>query len=155
MNPNIANEPKTGPTTQEGKSICRLNALKTGKYSELLNELKCDYCKRRDFCQFSKNGEKCSLRGEISKAILIDQLDINKETKELYQLCLANALWELMLNKKTASNWIELASRQLNRLVDTKTNEQLIEQNSKTIIDMSVFKQKIEEGRQRNKEMKI
>ena len=151
MNPNIGLERKTGPITEEGKAVSRLNALKTGQYSELLNELECNYCKRRDFCQFFKSGEKCSLRGEISKSILIDQLDIAQETKELYKLCIATALWELMFNKKTAGNWIELASRQLNRMVDIKAIDQSTGQESKAVFDLREFREKIEEARKRNR----
>ena len=123
MNPNIGLERKTGPVTPEGKAVSRFNALKTGEYSKLLQELECKYCKQKDCCILFRDGGKCTLRREIVKSIFVDheQYNIFLEATELYKICLAKGLEELYFNTATADRWIGLASKQLDRLMGTAT----------------------------------
>jgi len=117
MNLNIANELKTGPRTEEGKEITRLNALKDGKYSKLLRQLNCNQCKRKGYCNNFKEGSNCTIRGEITKTILTENLDIYQESKELYTLALTNALESMMFNKKDSCEKLEYAGKMLDRIV--------------------------------------
>jgi hypothetical protein len=142
---------QTGPKTEFGKNISRLNSLKDGSFSALLNGLKCDFCKRKEFCQYFKIGEKCTLRGEIAKKVLVDQLDVNDETKKLYELSVTNAIFDLAFNKKNADKWITQASRQLDRLVDLKAIEKATTTDQNFSIDFSEFRRRLEESKERNK----
>ena len=141
-----------GPKTEEGKNRSRLNAVKDGSFSTLLNELKCDYCKRKDFCQFFKSGEKCTLRGEITKSILIDQLDVVEETKKLYGISMTNAIFDMAFNKKNSDRWVTQAGHQLDRLVDLKALDKVTNENSEVKIDFSEFRRRLEESKERNKQ---
>ena len=140
-----------GPKTKEGKNRSRLNALKDGSFSTLLNELKCDFCKRKEFCQFFTAGQKCILRGEISKKVLVDQLDVTDETKKLYELSVTNAIFDLAFNKKNADKWITQASRQLDRLVDIKSIEKATTTDQNFSVDFSEFRRRLEESKERNR----
>jgi len=113
MNPNIANERKTGPLTEMGKEKSRLNGLKTGHYSKLVAELSCDFCKRSKQCEFYQSGSKCSLRGKIVKQVLLENLDAAAEMKRLYALSLGKFLESLYFDAADANQWGNTAAKQL------------------------------------------
>lgn len=113
MNPNIATERKTGPVTKQGKERTRLNALKTGKYSKLLSELECNSCKRKDYCKYYRENSNCTLRNNIAKSILINNLNISKELKENYKITLSKAIESLMFDSQEAIKWMNLVTKQL------------------------------------------
>ena len=113
MNLNIANELKTGPVTDEGKSVSRLNALKSGRYSRLLHELKCNVCKRRTNCSYFKQDSTCSLRGEIAKSIMIENLDSVSELAEMYKLSITKGVEGLVFETSDSVKWFNLATKQL------------------------------------------
>ncbi len=121
MNLNIANELKTGPRTEEGKAITRLNALKTGRYSKLLNELNCNVCKRKSYCTYFKENSNCSLRGEIAQNILIDNLDSVSELAELYKLSITKGVEGMIFETNDSVKWFNLAVKQL-ELIDKMMN---------------------------------
>ncbi len=139
MNENIAQERKPGPVTEEGKARARLNALKDGKYSKLLSQLKCDICKRKEVCPYFSPGQACSLRGEISKTIMVENLDIYQEAKQLYELAMTRAIESVLFGKKDADEKIEKAGKMLDRL-----REMLPEMKSEERIQalQSYFKKK-------------
>jgi len=127
MNPNIANEIKTGPRTPEGKAISRLNALKTGEYSKLLKGVECNYCKRKEKCEYFKEDAKCSVQGKIVDSIFTNYLDVFNESKRLYKLFLSKALFELEFESASADKWFELARRQLQLMITSAPRINLLE----------------------------
>ena len=116
MNPNIANERKTGPLTEMGKEKSRLNGLKTGHYSKLVAELSCNFCKRSKQCEFYQADGKCSLRGKIVKQVLLENLDATEEMKRLYVLSLGKFLESLYFDAADANQWANTATKQLEAL---------------------------------------
>lgn len=122
MNFDIANELKTGPKTEEGKAISRLNAIKTGRYSKLLNELNCNICKRKNICQFYKENSACTIRGEISKSILVENLDSVSELTELYRIALSKGIEASLFDSVESVKWFNLATKHL-ELIDKMMNQ--------------------------------
>jgi len=130
INPNIANERKTGPRTPEGKKISRFNALKTGEYSKLLNCLECNYCKKKETCQYFEVGADCSLQEKIEKSIFTNYISVFDEAKRLYKMFLAKGMFEMQMGSETADKWFNLADKQLRIIIDSAPKIRLLEMQS-------------------------
>jgi hypothetical protein len=113
MNPNIANERKTGPVTLEGKLNSRMNALKTGQYSKILGEVRCNICKKKSECPYYQQDAKCSMPSELVDEMRINWIDTVSESIELYKLCIAKGLRSAYFDEKDSVKWFNLATKQL------------------------------------------
>jgi hypothetical protein len=113
MNKNIAFERKTGPITQEGKAISRMNALKTGHYSKILGEVRCNICKKRHECPYFQADAKCSMPSELVGEMQINRLDTISESMEIYKLSIAKGLRSAYFDEKDSVKWFNLATKQL------------------------------------------
>ncbi len=127
---NIGNERKTGPVTVAGKSVSRMNALKSGQYSKILNCMNCDFCKKKENCQFFEEGSDCSLQEKIEKSIFTNYISVFDEAKRLYKMFLAKGMFEMQMGSETADKWFHLADKQLRIMIDSAPKIRLLETQS-------------------------
>jgi len=126
MNPNIAFERKPGPITIAGKEISRMNALKSGRYSKILGEVKCCICKKKEQCPYFEQNAKCSLPNNIIERMDIDNIDSVSELINLYKLSIAKGVQSAFFDEKDSVKWFALATRQLevlNKIYGSEIND--------------------------------
>ena len=77
---------KTGPITEVGKRVSKINAVKHGLYFNLCEFFPCNLCIHRDSCADFEQGGICKLDKEQFEELMKEELDVVKTMEMLIRL---------------------------------------------------------------------